>query len=601
MAAALVACTDQDHVFDGSSATVAVNGTLTSLNANSSFGRASALNADVAYLTGTSFAYADDGYGLVEDASFGSAEVTAEDPLTVRYTIADGVTWSDGVPVTPGDLLLAWAANSGALNTDDVDVQEYVDPETGRLGELPEGVVHFDGAVGRGLELATQTPQLGDDGRSLFVHFDEFTSGWQAALAPGLPAHVVASRALGLPLGAADAAETADPDPQDAEAAVRALEEAIADEDADDLTALANVWNSGFDLTGAAPDPELLVASGPYRVADVADGEVTLTANPRYRGSRAPSIESLVLTTVEDPAELVRRFDAGEVDIATPVPDADLASQLSDIAGVTVVAGSESTFEHLDLQFADSKTNAFDDARVREAFLHVVPRQAILVELVAPVQADAGLLDSFVLRPGADGYAEAIDGNGSADYRATDVDAARELLAEAGNPAPEVCILYDPSDPRRVQEFALVQESAARAGFRVTDCSRADWRALLGVAGAYDAALFAWDTTRLGPSAVAAVFRSDSAVANLNHYGNPDADALVDEIVSTDDVDEQTRLLTELDGILWADAYGVPLFAHPTLTAVSDRVDGVSRSPLARGVFWNAWEWSPGVSQAPTP
>ena len=601
MAAALVACTDQDRVVEGSKATVAVSGTLTSLNANSSFGRASAFNADVAYLTGSSFAYADDGYGLVEDASFGSAEVTAEDPLTVRYTIADGVTWSDGVPVTPGDLLLAWAANSGALNTDDVDVQEYVDPETGRLGELPEGVVHFDGAVGRGLELATQTPQLGDDGRSLFVHFDEFTSGWQAALAPGLPAHVVASRALGLPLGAVDAAETADPDPQDAEAAVRALEDAIIDEDTADLTALANVWNSGFDLTGTAPDPGLLVASGPYRVADVADGEVTLTANPRYRGSRAPSIETLVLTTVEDPAELVRRFDAGEVDIATPAPDAELASQLSDVPGVSVVAGSESTFEHLDLQFADSKTNAFDDARVRQAFLHVVPRQAILDELVMPVQADAGLLDSFVLRPGVDGYADAVDGNGSADYRATDVDAARELLAEAGIPAPEVCILYDPADLRRVQEFALVQESAARAGFRVTDCSRGDWRDLLGVAGAYDAALFAWDTTRLGPSAVAAVFRSDSAVANLNHYGNPDADVLVDEIVSTDDVDEQTRLLTELDGILWADAYGVPLFAHPTLTAVSDRVDGVSRSPLARGVFWNAWEWAPGASQAPTP
>lgn len=601
VAAVLTACTDQHRVVEGSTATVAVNGTLTSLNANSSYGRASALNADVAYLTGSSFAYADDAYGLVDDVSFGSAEVTADDPLTVRYTIADGVKWSDGVPVTPGDLLLAWAANSGALDTADVDVQQYVDPETGRLGELPDGVVHFDGAIGRGLELATQTPQLGDDGRSLFVHYDEFTPGWKTALAPGLPAHVVASRALGLPLGDDDASETADPQPADAAAAVKALEQAITGGDADDLTAIANVWNSGFDLTGAAPDPELLVASGPYRVSVVADGEVTLTANPRYRGSRAPAIESLVLTTVEDPAELVRRFEDGEVDVATPAPDADLASELSGVAGVTVVAGSESTFEHLDMQFADSKSNAFADPRVRQAFLHVVPRQDILNELVAPVQADAGLLDSFVLRPGADGYAEAVDGNGSADYRATDVDAAQALLAEAGVAAPEVCILYDPADQRRVQEFGLIQESAARAGFAVTDCSRADWRDLLGVAGAYDAALFAWDTTRLGPSAVAAVFRSDSAIANLNHYSNPDADAIIDRIVATDDADEQTRLLTELDGILWADAYGAPLFAHPTLTAVSDRVAGVSRSPLARGIFWNAWEWTPGASPTPEP
>ena len=41
----------------------------------------------------------------------------------------------------------------------------------------------------------------------------------------------------------------------------------------------------------------------------------------------------------------------------------------------------------------------------------------------------------------------------------------------------------------------------------------------------------------------------------------------------------------------------VPLYAHPMLTVVSDRVEGVTRSPLARGVFWNAWEWKPAASE----
>jgi peptide/nickel transport system substrate-binding protein len=597
-AAALAGCTQQDRVVEGSSVTVAVSGALTSLNPNSSYGRASSLNADVAYLTGTSFAYPDADYGLVRDTSFGTAEVTADDPLTVRYTIADDVTWSDGVPVTPADLLLAWAANSGALDTPDVDLDPYVDAETGRLGELPDDVVHFDGARGRGLELATQTPQPGDDGRSLFVHYDAFTPGWETALAPGLPAHVVAARALGLPLRDDDAAATADPDAADARDAQDALVDAIADSDTASLSAIANVWNGGYDLTGGAPDPELLVASGPYRIARIADGEVALTANPRYHGSRAPAIETIVLTTVEDPAELERRFADGGIDVASPDPDPDVASALSEVPGVTVTAGSEATFEHLDLQFADSKSGRFGDPRVREAFLHVVPRQQILDELVQPVQAEAGLLDSFVLRPGAPGYDDAIADNGSAGYQSTDVDAAVALLADAGVSSPEVCILYDPADARRVAEFALIQSSAARAGFRVTDCSRADWTSMLGVAGAYDAALFAWDTTRLGPSAVAAVFRSDSTVANLNRFSDPDADALVDEISGTDDPEVQEKALRELDGVLWGDAYGVPLFAHPTLTAVSDRVAGVTRSPLARGVLWDAWEWTPASPTA---
>src|SRR5690606_25188223 len=150
---------------------------------------------------------------------------------------------------------------------------------------------------------------------------------------------------------------------------------------------------------------------------------------------------------------------------------------------------------------------------------------------------------------------------------------------------PRVCILYDPTNPRRVAEFRIIQEAAGEAGFRVTDCSSTDWRGLLGVAGAYDAALFAWDTTRLGPAAVSAVFRSDSALANFNRYANPGVDALADGLASPAGEGRETELLARIDAELWADAYGVPLFAYPTVTAVSDDVVGVTRSPLARWVF----------------
>ena len=596
--AALTGCTGDDRVIAGSTVTVAVESSLTTLNPDSSYGRASELNADVAYLTGTGFAYADDRYELVLDESFGSAEVVSEEPFAVRYSVSADARWSDGVPLTAADLLLAWAANSRALDTPDVDGDEFVDPDTGRMGELPEGVVHFDGALGRGLELATTTPELSDDGRALTVRFDEFAPAWRTVLAPGLPAHVVAARALDLPLRA-DAAD-GDPSTELAAEATAALVDAVLGADTDALSKIADVWNSGFDLTGASPDPDLLVSSGPYRVSTVADGRVTLTANPQYRGQRSPAVETLVLRTVVDPDELTRLMKAGDIDIAAPAADADLANELATIPGITVSADSTSTLEHLDLQFTGSKSGHFGDPRVREAFLLTVPRQAILDEIVAPVKADAMMLDSFVVRPGAPGYDEAVAENGSAAFHATDIDRAAALLAEAGVTAPEVCILYDPADERRAAAFALIRESAAPAGFQVTDCSRRDWRGLLGVPGAYDAALFAWDTTRLGPGAAAAVFRSDATLANFSGFSDPRADALIDEILASDDIDAITERLIQLDAILWESAYGVPLYAHPAITAVSERVDGVTRSPLARGVLWNAWAWTPAESDAGT-
>jgi peptide/nickel transport system substrate-binding protein len=327
---------------------------------------------------------------------------------------------------------------------------------------------------------------------------------------------------------------------------------------------------------------------------------VTLEANPRYHGIRAPSVQRIELRVIPDPLEQAKALEAGTVDIVSPTPTASVLKTLLDVPGVTVTPGSEAVFEHLDLQLADSRSGTFADERVRRAFLDVVPRQEIVDQLVAPVQQGAGMLDSFVLRPGADGYDAAIASNGSKAHRSMHPDAARALLAQAGTPNPPVCVLYDPANPRRVAEFQLIRASAAKAGFQVTDCSSSDWADLLGVSGSYDAALFAWDTTRLGPTAVGAVYRTGSKLANFSGYSDPQSDAIIDELQATDDPAQQNRLLTRLDTRLWAVAYGLPLFAYPTVTAVDGTVTGVTRSPLRAGVFWNAWAWKP-ASPSPEP
>jgi peptide/nickel transport system substrate-binding protein len=606
VAGALSACTSTTTVVEGSEVTVAVSTPFTSANASTSFGRVSPTNADVAYLTGTGFGYYDDRYALVEDGSFGSAEIVDESPFTVRYTVAEGASWSDGIPVDAADLLLAWAGNSGSLNTPDFTDADYVDPDTGQYtDDFPDDVVFFDGTVGSGLELATATPRIVED-RSLEVTYGSYFPGWRLALAPGVAAHVVGERALDLPDGSgSDVPDAAAPDPADildaAMTAKAAIVAAIAGADEDDLAAVSRFWNTAYNLTQTPDDPALLVSSGPYTVTEIVENQsVTLSANPEYSGDREPSYETIVLRVSPDPLETVALLESHQVDIATPQPTADVLSALVGVGDVTVTAGSEGTFEHLDLTFPGTVPGVFTDIRVRKAFLLVVPRQQILDELIVPVQEDAGLLDSFVLRPGAEGYAEAIAENGSSDYARTDVDEAEALLAEAGVVSPRVCILYDPSNPRRLAEYRLIATSAARAGFVVTDCSNSDWEGLLGVRGTYDAALFAWDTTRLGPVAASAIFRSDSKLANFNGYDNPDVDTLIDEVDASDDPDEVTRLLIELDAEVWADAYGVPLFAYPTVTAVSESVSGVTRSPLARGVFWNAWDWTP-ASTSPSP
>ena len=125
---------------------------------------------------------------VTPDPTFGTVEKVADAPLTVRYTVAPTATWSDGVPVTPADLLLEWAARSGQL--------DEVVPELGGDGEPVEpadDVVLF-GATSAALVRASAVPVV--DGATLTVVYDVPVADWQVALDVNLPAHVVGRLAL---------------------------------------------------------------------------------------------------------------------------------------------------------------------------------------------------------------------------------------------------------------------------------------------------------------------------------------------------------------------------------------------------------------------
>jgi peptide/nickel transport system substrate-binding protein len=218
---------------------------------------------------------------------------------------------------------------------------------------------------------------------------------------------------------------------------------------------------------------------------------------------------------------------------------------------------------------------------LREAFLLTVPREQIVRELVTPIDPDAAVRESLVVRDGEGSYRQSIA-------------AAAALIARAGATAPPVCILFDPSNPRRVTEFELVKQSAEKAGFVVSNCSTSDWQGFLGVDGAYDAALFAWDESSTAVTATQARLRSNSTVSNFSHYSSPAVDLLLDRLALEDDEDQQRALLEQVNDELMADSYGLPLYDYPSVVAYRGTIENVSLSPLA-GLLWNVWEWQPAA------
>ncbi|GMA22411.1 hypothetical protein GCM10025864_01700 [Luteimicrobium album] len=136
------------------------------------------INSKVSLATQSGFNYIDDKLQVQKDTSFGTYEVTSQDPLTVKYTLSDKAQWSDGTPVSADDLLLTWAVESGWYNDGTTDAD----------GKVTKGTNYFDYA-GSTLGLNdTKFPTVSDDKKSITIEYTKPFADWETAFSiQGIP------------------------------------------------------------------------------------------------------------------------------------------------------------------------------------------------------------------------------------------------------------------------------------------------------------------------------------------------------------------------------------------------------------------------------
>ena len=187
-------------------------------------------------------------------------------------------------------------------------------------------------------------------------------------------------------------------------------------------------------------------------------------------------------------------------------------------------------------------------------------------------------------------FREATESDAEAIAATFDGNNAIILLGKEEPVEVTVNFLYGCSNPRRANEFALIQESAALAGFDVQNKCSDTWGSDLG-SGVYDAVVFGWQSTSLAVTSSKATFASDGG-NNLNGYANAAVDAAYEALSTEFDPEKQIELLLTVEKELWADGYGVTVFQFPGVTAWNgNKVSGVVPAPLAPMFFWNFWEW----------
>ncbi|MGW9414449.1 ABC transporter family substrate-binding protein [Arthrobacter cupressi] len=552
---------------EGGTIGVAETNGFSSFNSGTADGN-SDVNGHIGYATHSNFLYIDDKLNIVKNEKFGKYEKLSDDPLTVKYTVNEGVKWSDGTQVSAADLLLTWA--SGSAYYDDANPEKKT------------GTTYFlTAADTSGLNL-TDFPEVGSDNRSITLKYSKPFADWELALGFAgnggidIPAHVVAQKA-----GLKDAQALVDlfkSVPRGDAAAPKPVNA--------QLKKVADFWSTGFDSKTLPSDPSLFLSNGPYVVKDVvAEQSLTLVRNKDYNWGPTPHADEIVVRTIGSAPAQVQALKNGEVDIINPQASADTVDQIKALDGVELLQGKQLSYDHLDLNYS----GPFADKDVRTAFMLTVPRKDIVDKIIKKIDPEATPLDSQIFVPAQAAYADSVKNNGSSAYQEVDIDKAKQLLA---GKTPTIRIMYNKDNPNRVDAFSLIRESATKAGFKIVDggLGKADWSAHLGD-GSYDATIFGWINSGVGVTGTPQIFKTAGG-SNFNGLSDPEADKLMDELIVTTDKAKQDELQTKIDAAIWSTSYGLPLFQSPDVKAYSDQITGVTAMPNQTGVWWNVWDWA---------
>ena len=558
-----------------------------------------ASNEDLTYPTGFGFYWANDQKQVVPNTKFGSwkiAKNSATD-FEVAYTVNPGQIWDDGAPITGVDLLLSHVTSSGKYSI----AAGLGDPQS------KDGSAFDSGGYGGVYDShVVGNPTLSADKMTLTVKYDARIPDW-ALYAPGVsPVHALELMAAG---------KKTLPSVAEANAATDKFLSDFTSKNTASLKAMAAIWSKSYNIStvNSSTNPLLLVGNGDFKIDTCVDQVAcTLVIDSKTNGTSGPKttgIEKIVFRYDVADTSAPQALGNKEVDLYQGQPTADAVTQLKAVKGISILAAPLSTYEQMSIRVGSGTGGTYtgpfagESAKAiatRKAFLLALPREDMVNKIVAPVQANAVVLNSrFVLPDSTAAYAAQIAGNGSsiytagsqADRTAQAIRIMKQYYGANFLKKPITVHTLFRNNARRTAEFQLYQAAEAAVGFNMTGPGIPDWSAHTSD-DAYDVNFYAWGNGL--PVQVGDCPQVQTTGGN-NHYGW--SNATIDKVcadLAASSVSDATRNAKwiQVERAMYAEAYTIGLFQWPGVTAVNSDLKGVKPSSITPNLVWNYWEWT---------
>lgn len=319
------------------------------------------------------------------------------------------------------------------------------------------------------------------------------------------------------------------------------------------------------------------IGSGPFKLDSCVMGEYAqFVPFEEYWDGVADFTVYTTSSAIDSDENLVTNAKAGRVDYAYTKQYADVQA-LEGTEGINIhpVSVLYTRFLKFNQFKRDANdTNPLADERVRQAFAYAIDRKQIC-EQVFEGAADPG--DGTSTPTGNQWKVEGLE---AYDYNP---EKAKELLAEAGWDSSRTLTLgYYYTDQATADLMAILQQMLAQVGINVEpELQEGDLGTLLNAMptskNADGVSNVKWDILYGGLAATSAhdyYTRGHSVTGSDNcSIADPEYDALVDELISTVDADEQKAAYAKLEEYEAEAMWEVPVYYQPIWIVTSDKVD----------------------------
>lgn len=342
------------------------------------------------------------------------------------------------------------------------------------------------------------------------------------------------------------------------------------------MTATPQAFNKG-QLDGPGP------SAGPFIVSslDRTTQRIVLTRNPKWWGDR-PRLDRLTYLVLDDAARLPA-LQNNTID-ATGVGSVDQLAIAEHTKGIAIRRAPAPSWSHF--TFNGAAGSILADQALRIAVSKAIDRQTIANVVQYGLTNDPAALGNHIYVAGQEGYQ---DNSGVVGY--DPAEARRELDARGwrlngqfrekdGRRLVIRDLFYDTQGNRMYAQIA--QHSLAQIGVQLELVARSGsgfFTNYINV-GAFDIAQFGWLGDAFPLSALTQIYKSNGE-SNFGKIGSPQIDAAIERTLEELDPRKARALANDLDRLIWAEGFSLPLTQSPGDVAVRSTLANFGAPGLA--------------------